>query len=149
MFLPDRKVLMGKKRTSKGFTLVEMLITVAIIGILATIAVPSYMHYIERGHLTLAHDELLSINNRIKTERIKNPSAYQTEADLKKLVSGFHKRAEVEEKYDIQVHAPQGTITYYLVAMPKDGSGYTKYIAMDSSGEAKKCEDSGCEKIGG
>jgi type IV pilus assembly protein PilE len=37
------------KKRYKGFTLVEILIVVAIIGVLAAIAFPSYAEYIKRG----------------------------------------------------------------------------------------------------
>lgn len=41
-----------------GFTLIELMVTVAIIAILAAIAVPSYQNYVRRGQLTEATSSL-------------------------------------------------------------------------------------------
>ncbi len=43
----------------KGFTLVELMITVAIIGILAAIALPNYTQYIQRSHRSNARSALI------------------------------------------------------------------------------------------
>lgn len=50
----------------KGFTLIEMLVTMAIVGILAAIAIPSYSDYVKRGQLS---DASMLANYRVKMEQ--------------------------------------------------------------------------------
>jgi type IV pilus assembly protein PilE len=53
-------------RTSSGFTLIEVMITVAIVAILAAIAVPSYNEYIQRARITEATSNLADMRNKME-----------------------------------------------------------------------------------
>lgn len=53
---------MSQKR--RGFTLIEMMITIAILGVLAAIAIPSYIRYVMRAKQTEAYTVLGTANNQ-------------------------------------------------------------------------------------
>lgn len=53
--------------TEKGFTLIEMLITVAIAAILAAVAMPAYTDYVKRSRISQATNNLASM--RVKLEQ--------------------------------------------------------------------------------
>lgn len=72
------------KSVQKGFTLIELMIVVAIIGILAAIAIPQYQNYIAKSQVSRVMGELSSIKTTVetcildgKTKVENNPATYE------------------------------------------------------------------------
>ncbi len=71
---------MESKRKEKGFTLVEMIIVIAIIGILATLLVPSIMHFVKKARLTAAIGDAKVIKSAVESSLIDRLT--QADGDL-------------------------------------------------------------------
>jgi type IV pilus assembly protein PilA len=61
-------------KMQKGFTLIELMIVVAIIGILAAIAIPAYSDYTARSQASEAFVMLDGIKSTISSEMGQNPA---------------------------------------------------------------------------
>jgi len=66
----------GRQRTT-GFTLIEVMVTVAIIAILASIALPSYRDYVVRGHLADATSALATYRGLME-QHFQDNRTYKT-----------------------------------------------------------------------
>jgi len=76
----------GKKRRAGGFTLLELLIVVAIIGILAAVAAPAYFNHMMRSRQSIAVSELMSIKAAQERYFAENDGVY---ADQINLLDGY------------------------------------------------------------
>lgn len=68
-------------RKQQGFTLIELMIVVAIIGILAAIAIPQYQDYVARSQVNRVVGELAALKTAAE-DRLLRGAAVASEADL-------------------------------------------------------------------
>ena len=71
-------------RILEGFTLVEILIVVVIIGILATVAIPTYFKYVERGY---ASDAKVQIKNILQNAELYRQETGQWPTDVEIMIA--------------------------------------------------------------
>lgn len=114
-----------KTTRANGFSLIELMVTVAIIGILLAIAVPNYNDYIRRASRSAAQSELLELAS-IQEKIFLNSSAYAlnvTSSYNGSSAGGLGRTSGTtnDGKYTLSVNPVQST-TYTLTATPVAGS---------------------------
>lgn len=60
-----------RRKTASGFTLLELLITIAVVAVLAAIAVPSFQNMIATQRMRSAANDLVSTLNFARSEAVK------------------------------------------------------------------------------
>ncbi|NTV95209.1 MAG: prepilin-type N-terminal cleavage/methylation domain-containing protein [Thiobacillus sp.] len=104
----------------QGFTLIELLVTVAIIGILAAIAIPSYLEYVRRSARADAKEVLLE-NAQFMERNFTEANRYdRTSAGGAVTLPVTQSPRDGTAKYSVTLSAV-ATSTYTLHATPVNG----------------------------
>jgi type IV pilus assembly protein PilE len=83
----------------RGFTLIEVMITVAIIAILAAVAYPSYTSYIRKGKRATAQAALMDLASKEQTYLLDRRVYSAQKANI-----GFTDPAEIQGAYSITIN---------------------------------------------
>lgn len=102
-----------------GFTLIEVMIVVAIVAILAAIALPSYNEYIRRSHRADARAGLLQAQQWLERAATAN-GVYPTT-----LPASLTWSADASKRYKIEFSGTPTTAAFTLIATRKAGAQAT------------------------
>ena len=111
---------MFRKNGQKGFTLIELMIVIAIIGILAAIAIPQFVAYRQKGYKTQAKGELKIFYTACQAYFADKPT--QTDCDIPLVSATFQPSAAVtitttagQTMVGVTSVHDAGTVTYEIV----------------------------------
>jgi type IV pilus assembly protein PilE len=131
----------------RGFTLIELMVTVLIIGILASIAVPSYRNYVLRAQRTDATAALLRIQTAQEKYFLQN-NTYATQ--LTGGPPGLNlSNTSANGKYDLTIR-PGAGVSFTAQATPAAGNGQTDdtkcaTFTVDQSGTRTALDSGGAD----
>ncbi|PAV48170.1 pilus assembly protein PilE [Pseudomonas sp. HAR-UPW-AIA-41] len=116
------------KRHMAGFTLIELMIVVAIIGIISAIAYPSYQEYVLRGNRSEGQAFLNDAAARQERYYAQNNTYADTAAKL-----GYANNNSSSSKYTLAISNVSAT-TYTLTATPAQTDSKCGNLTLNQAG---------------
>ena len=119
-----------ERRKTAGFTLIEVMIAVAIVAIVAAVAFPSYRQYVVRTNRSAAQSAMMDIANREQQHLLAN-RIYADTAALED--AGYSLPPEVSANYswEVEVEAPDdGPPTFVITLTPIAGRGQASDVVL-------------------
>ncbi len=117
-------------RTARGFTLIELMITVAVVAILAAIAIPSYSEYVLRSRRAQAKADLVEIAQQLERfHTVQNTYAGMTLPFTQSPRDGT-------SRYTISLSGKATASAFTLQAVPATGQDKDKCgtLTLDQAG---------------
>lgn len=106
-------------KQQKGVTLIELMIAVAVIGVLTAIAYPSYQTHVLKGHRSQAMADMMKIQLTLE-ENYTQSGAY----DYSVISGGSCSFCEVDSnRYQLKTSHGTGMDTYKIIATPQSTTG--------------------------
>ncbi|MDP2092346.1 MAG: type IV pilin protein [Hydrogenophaga sp.] len=116
----------------RGFTLIELMIVVAVIGILSAIAYPSYTQHVIRSHRVSAQTKMLDIANRQQQFFIANRT-YANKTQIES--NGFSLETDLANRYDYSITLGTGSVPSYTIQFTAKSSQLSDgNLTLDSMG---------------
>ena len=132
-----------------GFTLIELMVTISIIGVLMAIALPSYRQYVVRSNRVAAQSEMMNIAALLERYRAIQMTYPLSSTEKTKVYSATQYPVSGGAKYTVDMNVPTNGLSWIIKFTPVTGSTQIGDGAMMINNLGQRCwnktDDTTCD----